>query len=234
MPYQRRVLHFLSLLVTIAWGSYASAAYEYRYTFGSPNYQVLPGQVVAVDVYLQEKVSGGSIPWFTTANQGLFSGGVRVYFDQAPVPSDRAEVLSTANILKNPLFTDPTTTLNVVLGSSAGMIAAVNDPFTQLIQGTPLDASTSRILLGTFNFTAGLVGNEVTHLLASDYDTITPTNQNTAFNTSTFASIDLDSLVINGTATITTIPEPSSLALLGLAGAALAGCQVRRLRRKSS
>jgi hypothetical protein len=232
MLYHRRLLFTLSLLVTIFWGSLASAAYEYRYVFGSTNYFALPGQIVPVEVYLQETVSGGSTPWFTTPGLGLFSGGVRVTFDGAPLPSDRAEVLSTANITKNPLFTDPSATLSVVTGSSAGLIAAVNDPFTQLISGTVVNPSTSRILLGTFNFTAGLIPNEVTNLLASDYDLVMPTNQNVVFNSQTFASADLDALIIPANATITVIPEPSSLALLGLGGAALVGWQVRRLRRQ--
>jgi hypothetical protein len=231
MLYHRRLVSLLSLLVTIAWGSIASAAYEYKYVFSSNNYLALPGQIVPVEVYLQETVSGGSTPWFTTPGLGLFSGGVRVYFDVAPLPTDRAEVLSVANISKNPLFTDPSTTLNLVSGSSAGLIAAVNDPFTQLIQGTPVNATTSRILLGTFNFTAGLIPNEVTNLRASDFDTIMPTNQNVVIG-SPFDPIDLDSLIIPATATITVIPEPSSLALLGFGGAALVGWQVRRVRRQ--
>ena len=231
MLYHRRLFSFLSLLVAIAWGSIASAAYEYRYVFDATNYSVSPGQVVPVSVYLQETVNGGSTPWFTSTNMGLFSGGVRIVFDQSP-PSDRAEVLSTANIFKNPLFTDPSTTLNVVPGSSAGLIAAVNDPFTQLIQGTVVNASTSRILLGTFNFTAGLVPNEVTNLLATDY--VTPANQNVVFNSDTFDSVDLDAVILPANATITVVPEPSSLALLGLGGAALVGWQFRRSRRQQN
>lgn len=230
MLYHRRLVSFLSLLVTIAWGNVASADYEYRYVFDATNYTVSPGQTVPVNVYLQETVNGGSTPWFTTAGFGLFNGGVRVYFDQPTVPTDRAEVLNTTFIQKNPLFTDPATTLSVVPGSSAGLGAAVNDPFTQLIQGTPVNASTSRILLGTFTFTAGLIPNEVTNLLATDFDAIT---QNVVV-TSPFNPVDIDALILPANATITVIPEPSSLALLGLGGAGLCGWQFRRTRRQAN
>ena len=138
-----------------------------------------------------------------------------------PLPSDLAEVPSIANILINPLFTDLSNTRNVQLGASAALTAAVLDPLSELITGTQINATTSRILLGTFNFTAGLINDEVTHLLATDFNTVNPSsNENTVFNSSTFAALDLDSLFRPGTATITTIPEPSTfvgLLLLGLA-----------------
>ena len=232
MRYHRRLFSFLSLLVTFAWCSNASADYDYQFVFDATNYTASPGQVIPVKVYLQETVDGGSSPWFTTAGQGLFSGGVRIYFDLPPIPSDRAEVVSSANIIKNPLFTDPSALTPVAGGSSAGLSAAVNDPFTQLIQGTVVNASTSRILLGTFNFTAGLIPYEVTNLEASDFDLGSPITQNVVFDSNTFNSVDLDTLILPGFATITVIPEPSSLALWGLGGVALTGWQFRRSRRQ--
>lgn len=217
----RHTIRILTMLVLACWSIQAHAAYIYQYTFGQPNYYVAPGHTVTVDVYLQETVSGGDTPWFTSANQGLFSGGVRVFFNETPLPSDLAEVPSIANILVSPLFTDPANIRNLQTGVSAGITAAVVDPLTELIPGNPLNATTSRILLGTFHFTAGLINNEVTHLLATDFNTSAPgSNENTVFNSSTFDSLDLDSLILPSTATITTIPEPSTfvgLLLIGLA-----------------
>lgn len=210
-----RAVPFLAVLAWAGWSSRTEAAYVYQYTFGQSNYQVLPGQTVAVDVYLQETVTEGDISWFTGPNRGLFGGGVRVFFNETPLPTDLAEVTNVpslvANIIPNILFTDPTKTRSLNPGISAGLIAAVNFPTDNLIQGTPLNATPSRILLGTFNFTAGLINNEVTHLLATDFNTSQPSlNENTVFNSITLDSVDLDSLILTSTATITTIPEPST------------------------
>lgn len=230
-----RALRILALLALAGWSSQVHAAYIYQYTFEQSDYQVLPGQTVGVNVYLQETVSEGDTPWFTSANQGLFSGGVRVFFNLAPLPTDLAEVPSIANIIVNPLFTDPSITRVVQAGVSAGMIAAVSDietaitPETDLIQAIPM---TTRILLGTFNFTAGLVNNEVTHLLATDFDTSNPlSSENIVFNSDTMASLDLDSLVLPSTATITTIPEPSTF--VGLVFIGLAAWHLGKLFRRN-
>ena len=106
-------------------------------------------------------------------------------------------------------------------GQSAGFLDGV------ALGTAPVTATGNRILLGTFTFTGGTIGGEVTNLRATDFsgfaETISGVNGTT-----------LDGTIGDGFATITvnstasaTVPEPSGL-LFGLF--AVTGLVVRRRR----
>ncbi|MCA9066739.1 MAG: PEP-CTERM sorting domain-containing protein, partial [Planctomycetaceae bacterium] len=148
------------------------------------------------------------------------SGSVRVFFDEAPVPTDPAQVFALSDITPNPLFDDSLlgATIDLDPGVSAGFVDNVDDVFFPLLGDT--------ILLGSFTFTAGNVDGQITNLRATDFDLL--------FD-DTFAGdlTVLDGSISDGFATITVssaaaVPEPSNFLLIG-AGAL--GIFVLRYRR---
>ena len=136
---------------------------------------------------------------------GIVSGSTRVFFNEPVVPGDPATVVAAGDITPNVNFDDPFLT-NVFLdpGISAGLVGGV-DILTPAITG-------NSILLGTFTFTAGSVGGEVTNLRATDLD---------AFFDDTVADNGalLDALIQDGFATITVtgaaVPEPATGVIVG-------------------
>ena len=208
---------FLLLLITVLNPSTAQSALIYE--FDQANYTIAPGGTVNVDVFLTQTAATTLL-----ADEGLRFAGVRVFFDTAPLPMDRAEVVAATDITPNPAFndTDPFFTgQEVVAGQSAGFLDGV------ALGTAPVTATGNRILLGTFTFTGGTIGGEVTNLRATDFsgfaETISGVNGTT-----------LDGTIGDGFATITvnstasaTVPEPSGL-LFGLF--AVTGLVVRRRR----
>lgn len=190
----------------------ASARADFIYQFEQSNYTVAPGGTVPVRVFLQETVTT------QLRDEGLFSGAVKVNWDNAPVPSDPARVLQDADIVPNPGFNG--FTLLERTATSAALYGEIQNNPADLLH--PVETSAPfRILLGTFTFTAGLVNGQVTHLQAKDFD---PSLDETV----TGQGHVLDSAISVGTATVTVtaasaVPEPSSVVLALLGGVSLCG-----------
>jgi len=187
------------------------------YAFGQSNYNVAAGGSIDIDVYLQQTM-GETI----LTNHGLFGASVNLFFNEPPVPSDPAEVLSDLDINPNLAFDD--LVLTQVFrdpGVSAGLVGVL-DLLSPAIKG-------SSIHLGTFSFTAGLVAGEVTKLRATDLS---------IFLDETIAGDGtiLDGLIVDGFSQITVtsaaaVPEPASGTLAGTA--VLIGWYLRRRRQST-
>jgi hypothetical protein len=189
----------------------ASAGVIYGFQFDQSNYVVNAGGTVNVAVYLRESFGAGDSTLLNA--EGLFGGGVRVYFNEPPVPSDRAEVLALGDILPNLAFDNTATVYDLVPATSAGFFSNVGvSPLPASAVSAP---SYHQVLLGTFTFTAGLNPGEITRLRATDFDATLEDNITNA----TFTV--LDSLIADGTATITVsgvhaVPEPATLIVWSL------------------
>jgi hypothetical protein len=180
-------------------------------TFDQSNYAANPGQTVNVSVFLDETDSDG-----TLANTGLIGAGVTVSSNLAPFATDPAQVTSiSANPAVNPLdpdFPDSlSTSITPATDSSPG--SASLSWFLAINTFYPAPGS-SDILIGTFAFRTGMTPGQVTNLSVG---VLAPAGDQ--FYLGDFTNIDAQ--ITGSTATITAVPEPSSLLLAATAVAAL-------------
>jgi hypothetical protein len=205
--------------ISISFSTVAQAASTYQFVFDQANYDVAPGGTVAVHVFLREML--GPVSPSVLDTEGLSSAGVEVSFNNAPLPTDPAKVLDTFGIIPNPLF-DGSGGMGLVNGISAGfhMEIFASSPVV-LPTGGP---SVFDALLGTFIFTAGVVPGEVTHLVATDFNPLFDDNITGLSNV-------LDSLISDGFATITVVPEPSGLLLAAISALGFIAAGRRRTHR---
>lgn len=205
----------------------ARADLLYNYVFDTAVYEVDPGATVDVRVSLLETVNGGSTSLLAT--EGLIGAGVRVAFDNVPMPSDAAMVKSLADIFPNIVqFDDPAgVDTDLVAGSSAGLVESVQI-VSPAVFGTPVGANQFIIELGVFRFTAGNVAGETTFITAFDRSPADETVTGTTFTV-------LDGLINTGSAQIhvRSVPEPSSILLMAIATPGAAWWIVARKRRRS-
>ncbi|MCA9064757.1 MAG: hypothetical protein KDA96_16915 [Planctomycetaceae bacterium] len=173
------------------------------YEFGQSEYHVAPNSTIDVDLFLTQT---GITDVLTT--EGLDSIGGRVYFNDPPVPTDPAVVLATIDIITSTAFDDDLfENKDLVAGVSAGVEDSIDfNAGTGAVKG-------SRILVGTFRFTAGSVLGEVTNLRGTDFDLTPGRDSIVSFDTLT----GLDSLLgpdARATITVSAVPEPSGFPLL--------------------
>ena len=208
----RRTVLRVAIVAALSWvgAVSAGAAHEYEYVFGSDSYQVLPGGAIDVPVYLQETVNDGAMPVLATGGGGLLGAGVRLVFDDPPQPSQPAGVSSAYDIAANAAFDQVTRS---VKGTSAGL--SLFSLETPEVYGQPYSTGVYRLHLGTFHITAGLVPNESTPIRATDYSP--RLDDLIAFDLTVLDGL----LVSDARATITTVPEPGTFALLAAGGLGL-------------
>lgn len=183
---------------------------DYGYVFDHANYSVALGATVDVLVYLQE--TGTSI----FRDKGLIGAGVQVRFDDPPQPISPAEVLYVTDVSNVSDF-------EVEWSKSAVPNLAYADLALGTfgyVYGTEAGSDVYRVLLGKFTFTAGTVLGEMTHIRATDFSTSTA---DTIYYDDESNPVALDGAIYDGTATITTVPEPSAILLLVIAGLSLPG-----------
>ena len=215
-----RVLRLGILVLAVGLCGGPAAHADLLYEFNQANYSVAAGGSVLVDVFLHQ-----TDPTAILSTVGLSSAGVRVHFDEPPLPSQPAKVLGLGDLLGNAAFNDPASPVkDLVANHSAGLFEFGDlDP----AHFTGVFAVGDRILLGTFRFTAGSIGGQVTHLRAGDFNA--QLDDTVAMNGDV-----LDRLIADGSATITVeqgtfvIPEPSALLLLGCGALGLLGRGWRR------
>jgi hypothetical protein len=216
----------MGLLVLLLGGT-AGAAPVYTFAFEQSNYEVVPGGTVEVRVFLRETLGVGDVSLLAT--EGLFSAGVRVRFDDPPLPSSPSEVQTTADILGNPAFDfrfGPSKFLTP--GSNAALLESLDLATHEGVKGTG-GPTTFQVLLGAFRFTGGLLDAETTLVRATRFS---PMSREIITNgTGTV----LDPLVSDGRTTVGThgpsvVPEPDSMVLLviGVLGMAVYGWRCRR------
>jgi len=194
----------------------AGAAVTYSYTADPASYDVLPNETVSVAVYLTETIGPAEASPLADRG-GLFSFDLLV--EEAAAGTQAATILSAAI---NTAFdgdvdnAPPMIIANRSIFAPTGAPAAVADPVTR------------RVLLATLTIGAGGVVGETTAFRLADYENSqTPgTDTNTFYWDDITAEDPLDADVVESGFTVTVIPEPATLALLGLGALA-----VRRWRR---
>ncbi len=182
------------------------------------------GGTVDVKVYLFATDGGlgndrtllKGVPAMMPEAGGLFRGGVKLDYTAS---GGTVQVVTPTDVTKNPVFP------NYVQRTATSSVAVLKESLNTgegTTVGVTLDAN-NRIFLGTFRFTG--FNESVTTVTATTPDMNT---------TATPQNVILDSHFVPPapTFTITSVPEPASMALSGLAAAGLAGGAWRRWRQK--
>ena len=177
----------------------AAARATITYTFGQSDYQLAPGQSLAVPVGLE---FNGADAASLLADHGLLSAAVRVT-QTSPAPGS---VTLTAIMPNTTDFNDPALT-PIIVGPT--MTSAAFWEFADLtaasgVVGQPLDSSTQVVSLGTMTVRAGLARGQ-TVFSAGAYD---PTLETTVLFDP--PSTVLDPAILPASATFTVVPEPGS------------------------
>jgi hypothetical protein len=199
-------------------GTSARAAVSFDFVTDSSNYTVLPNGTATVQMYLRETLSAGSASQLTT-QMGMSSIGIRALRTTSPT----APATITAAAVE-PFYN--TFGTNVVSNGGAqadingNASFAVNDALSQII----VDSSTvRRVHYGQLTIQAGLIPLQTTTFTMSDI----PPNPGSDDNL-TFTGVNIDTLIAARTFTVSVLPEPASMGLLGFGGLIL----LRRVRRQ--
>ena len=188
-------MQLIRLILVVAVAFVTSAACgesNYAFVFEKSDYAVNPGGTVDVQVYLQE-TDGTQL-----RDIGLVGTGVRICSTDLPQPESPAKVLSDSDVFNVSDFDVVwSKTADPDLGC-AGLSLGTFGKVYGLETATGSDIY--RVLLGKFTFTAGSIANETTHIRVTDF--------NPALSDTVLADYtDLDSVIADGTATITTIAQ---------------------------
>lgn len=221
----------------------AHATVIYSYVTDASSYEAPPGSpfgtLVAVNVYLQETLTGGSSS-FIAANAGLYGAGAAVNElgvsggTVSQIPTDRSAFAFTMKGSQQ-IYTDqPTNANNLEFTETIGGAG---------IQGPLMPDGNGRILLGTLKVRVG-TGQTTFALTSLHNDTIDNSNSQLGQSDSnTFTdhnSYDLDigysdlytgaddAPATNFTVGLAPVPEPASVAVFGVAAI---GLLARRRRR---
>jgi hypothetical protein len=217
-----RHLLWMAAPLALLWAAQPSNAqivYEFANSSGVAQTSFSMGQnsTLAIQVFIHELTAGAPT---LNSQGGLGSGAVRVRFNN---PAGIAAVLTQADITA---AVPPWSFAGTQIGSGANA-NSVTLADAALASGIFPDAN-GRVLLGTFLFHSNSAAGTTTLALVDP-------NPASAFDTSSFnttggtPNIDYDPLLVPGSATLTVtgVPEPTSLALAGLAAVGMA---IRRRR----
>jgi hypothetical protein len=219
----RSVRHLLLALFVsglVAGASRATFFYEFALNSTSPAVStpitIAQGTSLPLEVYIRE--SGGTV----LATQKMFGAGVRVTFDTPPGSGTPSGIVSTSPsaVSSNPAFNNPS---SLIIRVGPNNPASVDLIETQSgIPGTVApDPTFNRVYVGRFTFTGLSLGQAV--VTARD----TGSNDNiTGTGTSLLGQIQTGS----ATFIVSAVPEPTSLALTGLAASGFLGAVIRRRR----
>ena len=219
-------------LITVVWLSAAAGVaqaaftWQARNTSGSPtsNFDATPGSTVTVDVYLLETFTTASD---IAAENGMFSISVQAR-RTASTTGNPASIGSPTDLSPNAGF-DDTGSLTRTVNTSTGIggIQALRDflAHTAGVTGTTTGTEYA-VFAASIDFDVPNQPGEVSTFILEDFNPI-PGDQGTV----TWNGTPLDSAINTSNFTITAIPEPATLSMLGLASATLA---MRRRKRIES
>ena len=221
----------LSVVAVLLVATAAQATPLYQFVVSPSTTSTTPGSTVNVTVSLQQL--GGT----ELTLHGLVNTGVSLFWSDSPEPASPSMVLTTPDVYPDDYpgnvynANTKNITPNATFGSVWDQSTYPTDPggtysdigYAQLTEGNFAAIKASTILLGTFTFTAG--GPGTTLLRATDYD---PTGDDNVTPLVSGAPIVLDSLIADGTASITVTPEPSTLVLSAIAALGFLGLRLRR------
>jgi hypothetical protein len=211
----------LALILAFSISRSSFGGFTYAFEFDQPTYQYTPsGSNVSLQLMLKESATGGDIPRLSvggsngffqmglTIDYGTFSGAQSTFVSFTPSsgfdrPGTPSVDLSTANRVSLQFFS-----ADAFNGYEFGSVGA---------------NGTTSVILGTLAFSAPS-GYGTTNLLLRDRNTTAGMNDNVFTDTTV-----IDSTASYGTASITAVPEPSSLLFSSLGALYFA----RYLRRKS-
>ena len=219
-----RILVFLALSLAISLP--ASASLTYELTFSQTNVSLGTGQSITLDILFRETATGGFLHRLDLAGgtNGLTDANFRV---------TRSGTGATfmSGITGNNLFDfdgGPVGTLDNPLSTVEQAIFS-NDPVFASIQ-SPVTGGTMRTAqVGSLTLTASNLLGDVNVFQLGDFGAGVDFLIDYGFLGLDFAA---DSLMSFGSVTVTAVPEPSSLVLLGIAGL-IGGNRLRRLRKIS-
>jgi len=201
-----------ALLTATMSASLAHADYAFVFTDTSGNamstFSVNAGQSITIDVYLAQTGSSTGL-----TNQGLNSAGVQL---NTQTPS----VATVTGVTANAAFDQSSTTT----GASASVTE--HQTFSPAVTAPTSGPTAGMILVGAFTFTGQSAGSTATV-------TAIPST-GTGVNVLGDGTV-IDGMIANATAviTVTAVPEPGSMLLVGLAVSSFGvGVLRRRLRRQ--
>jgi hypothetical protein len=221
--------------------AHASVMYSYFYTAGQANYTVAPGGDVTVPVYLQEVNSDQSANSLLTNEHGLSAAGVNISFLSGSAGLTLTGAAANTGTPSTG-FDDPASTGTVNSVTSATITESTDPPpfgtdLTGVVAGSQSNG-VSQVFLGTVTFHASSLAGQTTTFTAGVADPSvgsTFTNDNNYDldnNSDTFNPAGASSLYFSAASTnfdvTTSVPEPTSLSIFGVAGLFL----VRRTRRR--
>ncbi len=193
---------FTSLCVTLLLAGLQSAsAASYSYSFPQPSYQVAPGDIVDVPIYLTETVGAGETSLLAT--EGMFFVSFDLWLDDglpvAILDFSASPEWDAADFFEN---LPGIYTLNAY---SSLTQATFGEP-------VPLQDGQYQLYLGDLQFLAS--GNPGESVIAT-------VNVSPGGGAISFDTLELIEDIASADVTITIVPEPSSLASLTLLGAML-------------
>jgi hypothetical protein len=237
----RSVLYIAIAMVTLGvTGRSVHAGITYDIRFGQSNYNLVVGQSTVVDLYLYERYDGisGTGEHRIGGSNGLVFGNIGATItNSVPVGGS----IFSADPVTGTGFDDP---------SSAGFRDSL-DTRAWVTQGTNFGSpnvignlttlplgSFRQILLAQFEITAGAEGVDFLtpvdadggSFIAGSFDDIVIDDGGTGFVIDTDPSLTF----VASTVTISAVPEPSSIALIGVGALALGWRRMRRTKRVAS
>jgi len=219
-----------------------ATTYSYFYTADQSSYSVAPGSNLTVNLFLKEVNSDGSANSLLASEHGLSYGGVSVHLFSGSTQTTITSANPNAGVPPTG-FDDPSSTAIVNSPNSATITENTDGfPFGSDFVGVeagPQVNGVSEVLLGTITIHASSLPGQKTIYTADLADpasgsTLTNDNAYDLDDNSDFLNPPDAQSLYNSAAptnfTITTTPEPTSLALFGLAALTLTKRPSRKRR----
>jgi len=211
--------YLFSILIALSIARSSIGGFTYSLEFNQPTYQYTPGgSDVSLQLILKESTNGDSVPRLSVGgSDGFFQMGLSIDYGTFSGSQSTFVSFSPSTGINQP--GSPSIDLSSPNRVSLQYFSA--DAFNGYEFGNVGANGTASVILGTFAFSAPTgVGTT----------TLTLRDRNASLADNTFADKTvIDSIATYGTASITAVPEPSSILLSSLGALYFA----RYLRRKS-